>query len=174
MLLYSNPKLKFQKHADEFRDALNRVMESQQIILGKEVAKFEVSFAAYLNAKYCVGVNSGTDALVVGLEALGLDKGDEVITTALSAHGTVVAIERAGLTPVIVDVETPTYTIDPKEVAKAIGPKTKAILPVHLHGFAANMDELLKLCKQEDLKLVEDCAQAHGAQYKKSEAWDFR
>ncbi|MEM8893867.1 MAG: DegT/DnrJ/EryC1/StrS family aminotransferase [Bacteroidota bacterium] len=165
MLLYSNPKLKFDKYSKAFSEAMDRVIRQEQFILGKEVSQFEDAFANYLSAKHCIGVNSGTDAITIALDALDLSPGDEVITTALSAHGTVVAIERARLVPVIVDVVSPTHTIDPKEVEKAIGPKTKAILPVHLHGFPAALDELQKLCNQHNLHLVEDCAQAHGATY---------
>ncbi len=162
-LVYANPALRFQAFESELVAALRKVLASDQLILGEEVQTFETSFAQYLSVAHCVGVNSGTDALILALEACGLQKGDEVIAPALTAHGTLVAILRAGLTPVIVDVKSPTLCIDPVAIEKAITPKTKAVLPVHLHGYPAQMAEIESICDAHDLLLIEDCAQAHGS-----------
>ncbi len=161
-LIYANPALRFQAFEAELLVAFKKVLSSHQLILGEEVKAFEKSFSQYLSINHCVGVNSGTDALILAMEACGLQKGDEVIAPALTAHGTLVAIYRAGLTPVVVDVKEPTFCIDPAETEKAITSKTKAVLPVHLHGYPSNMAEIKSICEAHNLLLIEDCAQAHG------------
>ncbi len=162
-LVYANPALRFQVYEAELKAAFKKVLASDRLILGAEVETFEAAFAHHLSVRYCAGVNSGTDALILALEACGLQKGDEVIAPALTAHGTLVAILRAGLTPVIVDVKCPTLCIDPVALESAITPKTKAVLPVHLHGYPAPMAEIQSICEAHNLLLIEDCAQAHGS-----------
>lgn len=160
---FQDPKRRFVRFEREIESALNRVMHSGSYILGAEGAAFETAFARYVGVDDCVAVNSGTDAITLGLLALGVKAGDEVITSAVSAAATVAAILRAGATPVIVDVEAPTFCISPAAIQQAITPKTVAIVPVHLHGFAADMQAITAIAAQHQLKVLEDCAQAHGA-----------
>jgi dTDP-4-amino-4,6-dideoxygalactose transaminase len=135
-------------------------------ILGSEVNQFEEAFAYYCEANHSIGVATGCDALLWAMEALGIGKGDEVITVANTFIGTVLPILRAGATPVLVDCDPITQQIDPEQVAAAITQRTSAILPVHLYGRLAPMDELLTIAEKNGLLLLEDAAQAHGARYK--------
>ena len=135
-------------------------------ILGSEVNQFEEAFAYYCEANHSIGVASGCDALLWAMEALGIGKGDEVITVANTFIGTVLPILRAGATPVLVDCAPITQQIDPEQVTAAITPRTSAILPVHLYGRLAPMDELQAIAEKNYLFLLEDAAQAHGARYK--------
>lgn len=147
--------------ADELRAAFDRVLSHGQFILGPEVAAFEREIAAYLGVGHAVGVSSGTDALLVALMALDVGPGDEVITTPFSFFATGGCISRLGATPVFVDIEPTTFNLDPAKVAAAIGPKTKAIVPVHLFGQTCDMRALRAVAGE--LPLVEDAAQALGA-----------
>lgn len=153
----------------EIDAATLRVLASGWYILGREVAAFEEEFAAYVSsdgaAVGCVGVNSGTDALQLALRALEIGPGDEVITVAHSAVATAAAISLSGATPVFVDIDPATYTLDPAHLAAAITPRTKAIIPVHIYGHPAQMDAILAVARDAGLRVVEDCAQAHGACY---------
>lgn len=148
----------------EIDAAVRRVLESGWYILGREVAAFETEFAAYCGAAGCVGVNSGTDALHLALAACGVGPGDEVITVAHTAVATVAAIRMTGATPVLVDIDPDTYTMSPAALAAALTPATRAVIPVHLYGHAAEMDAICALARE--CFVIEDCAQAHGAQYK--------
>lgn len=152
-----------QKELDEA--ALN-ILHNGQYILGKTVEDFERNFAAYCDVKYAVGVGNASDALVMALKACGVKPGDEVITTAMSFSATAEAITSVGAIPVFVDCTQDTYVIDPDEVKKKICEKTKAIIPVHLYGQCADMDALNAIAKANNIKVVEDCAQAAGAIYK--------
>jgi dTDP-4-amino-4,6-dideoxygalactose transaminase len=142
-----------------------RVLESGWFVLGREVAGFEEEFAAYTCTAGCVGVNSGTDALVLALRACGVGPGDEVITVSHTAVATVAAIRLAGALPVLVDVEPLTLTMDPRGLAAAITPRTRAVVPVHLYGQAADLGAILAIARGYGLRVIEDCAQAHGATY---------
>ena len=135
-------------------------------ILGSEVNQFEDAFAQYCESKHSVGVATGCDALLWAMEALGIGKGDEVITVANTFIGTVLPILRVGATPVLVDCDPQTQQIDPEQVAAAITPRTSAIVPVHLYGRLAPIGELLAIAEKNNLLLLEDAAQAHGARYK--------
>jgi dTDP-4-amino-4,6-dideoxygalactose transaminase len=159
-------KAQFATIREEVMDAVTRVMESQLFILGKEVAAFEAEVAAALNSKHAVGCASGTDALILALLAAGIGRGDEVITTPFSFVATAGAIAWIGAKPVFVDIEPGTFNIDPKLIEKAISPRTKAIVPVHLFGLAADMDPIVELAAARGLVVVEDAAQAIGANYK--------
>jgi dTDP-4-amino-4,6-dideoxygalactose transaminase len=159
-------KAQFATIREEVMDAVTRVMESQLFILGKEVAAFEGEVAAALSAKHAVGCASGTDALILALLAAGIGRGDEVITTPFSFVATAGAIAWIGAKPVFVDIAPRTFNIDPKLIEKAITPRTKAIMPVHLFGLAADMGPIVDLAAARGLVVVEDAAQAIGAQYK--------
>ncbi|MEE9487221.1 MAG: DegT/DnrJ/EryC1/StrS family aminotransferase [Candidatus Brocadiales bacterium] len=150
----------------EIWSAMRNVVENSAFVLGKHVKDFEGDFAAFCNARFAIGVASGTDALTLSLKALEIGPGDEVITAPNSAFPTAEAITLTGAKVVFADINPDTFNIDPAEVEKKITKKTKAIMPVHLYGLPAQMDELEELCRTHDLKLVEDAAQAHGAEYK--------
>jgi len=150
-----------------------RVLNSGWFILGKEVELFEKEFARFCGAKYCVGVANGLEALQISLLASGIKKGDEVITTPLSAAATALAIIHIGAKPVYVDIDSETYNIDPEKIKKAITKKTKAILPVHLYGQICDMQSIIKIAKKHNLKIIEDCAQSHGATIKNKKAGTF-
>ncbi|MFZ2491599.1 MAG: DegT/DnrJ/EryC1/StrS family aminotransferase [Thermoanaerobaculia bacterium] len=161
MIPCSNPRAQYEAHRAEIDDAVARVLTNGRYILGPEVAAFEGEFAAYCDVEHAVGVASGTDALRIALEALGVQQGDEVITTAHTAVATVAAITSCGATPVFADIESRTYTIDPERVLAAVTPRTKAIVAVHLYGHPADLSPLLAC----GIPVIEDCAQAHGARY---------
>jgi len=150
---------------DALRDAFERVLDSGQFIGGAEVTSFEEEAAAFLGVPYAVGLNSGTDALVIGLRALGVGPGDEVITTPFTFFATAEAISLLGATPVLVDIEQDTFNLDPERVEAAVTDQTKALLPVHLFGRPAAMDPLLDIARRHGLAVVEDCAQSFGARY---------
>jgi dTDP-4-amino-4,6-dideoxygalactose transaminase len=150
---------------DDLNAAFQRVLRSGQFIGGPEVEAFEREVADYLGTKHAVGVNSGTDALVIGLRALGIGAGDEVITTPFSFFATAESISNVGATPVFVDIHEDTFNIDPSLIESAITPRTKAIMPVHLYGRPAEMDAILDLAERHHLKVIEDCAQSFGARY---------
>jgi len=169
----ADPKAQYLTHKAAIDAAMRRVLESGRYVLGAEVAAFEAEFAAYLGGGHCVGVGSGTEAVHLALAALGIGPGDEVITVSHTAVATVAAIELAGAVPVLVDVEPGTYTIDPKLVEAALSPKTKAVVAVHIYGHPADLDALTELCRRKGVKLVEDCAQAHGSRWKGRRAGTF-
>jgi dTDP-4-amino-4,6-dideoxygalactose transaminase len=150
---------------DEIRPAMERVIHSQRFILGEEVAAFEREIASYLGVRHAVGVSSCTDALTIALSALGIGPGDEVITTPYTFFATTGAILRVGARPVFADIEQEGFNLDPRYVARAIGPRTRAILPVHLFGQAADMSALKALAESHSLYLIEDAAQALGATF---------
>ncbi len=141
------------------------MLENGRYILGPEVASFEGAFASYLNIKHCIGVASGTDALEIALRSCGIQAGDEVFTVSHTAVATVAAIERCGAKAILVDIDPATYTMNPKALKEAIrtSRQPKAIIPVHLYGCPADMALILEIARQNNLKVIEDSAQAHGA-----------
>ena len=147
-------------HGDAYRQAFDRVMRSGRFILGPEVQGFESEVAEHLGTRHAIGVNSGTDALVIGLRAMGIEAGDEVITTPFTFFATAEAILAVGATPVFVDIEPVTFNIDAAAVEGAVTPRTRALLPVHLFGQAANVDRLQTIARTHDLRVLEDVAQA--------------
>ena len=165
MIYCSNPLAQYESKKVEISDAIKRVLDRGQYVLGSEVKTFENSFSNYCGVKYGVGVNSGTDALILALKALDIGPGDEVITVSYSAIATISAILACGATPVLVDIEWGYFTMDPACVNLAITSKTKAILPVHIYGQPADMDPILLIAKENNLLVIEDCAQAPGASY---------
>jgi dTDP-4-amino-4,6-dideoxygalactose transaminase len=156
----------YQGMSSEVLAAVERVLSEQKFILGDEVAALEMEVAAYCDARHAIGCNSGTDALILALQALDIGPGDEVITTPFSFFATASAICRAGATPVFVDIEPDTFNIDPRAVEEAITPQTKAIMPVHLYGHCADMEPLQRIATHHGLNIVEDACQAIGADYR--------
>ena len=159
-------KAQHERLAPELRQAVVRVVDSGAFIMGPEVKQFETEFAAALGARHAVGVSNGTDALRVALEALGVGPGDEVLVPSFTFIATATAVSALGAAPVFVDIDPVTMTMAPAAAAAAAGPKTKALIPVHLFGYPADMDALCALAAEKGLKVVEDCAQAHLTTYK--------
>lgn len=166
MIPYADLQSQYRSIKPEIDDAVLRVLDSAQFILGEEVAAFEREFAAYCGATDGVALNSGTSALHVALLAAGVGPGDEVITVPFTFVATAAAIEYAGARPVFVDIDPTTYCMDPEWIETAITPRTKAIMPVHLYGHPADMDPILEIARRRGLVVIEDAAQAHGARYK--------
>lgn len=153
----------YRQEREDILHAVDTVFSSGQLILGESVRSFEREFADYHGARYCVGVDNATNAIAMGLRALGVGPGDEVVTVANTAAPTVVAIDQTGAVPVFVDVRPDDYLMDTDQVRAAITERTRALLPVHLYGQCADMEPLLELARTHGLVVVEDCAQAHGA-----------
>ena len=151
---------------EELLEAARRVMDSGAFILGPEGRAFEAEFAKALGAARCAGVSSGTQALQLSLEASGVGPGDDVAVPALTFIATASAVSELGARPVFVDVEPASLTMDPADLARRLTPRTKAVVPVHLYGGAADMDPILALAREKKLGVVEDCAQAHSCRYK--------
>ena len=150
--------------SEAFRQ-LDELCKQGNFILGEEVNRFEQEFANYCGTKYAVGLNSGTDALFLGLLSLGIGKNDEVIVPVFTFIATALAVSHTQAKPVFVDIDERTYNIDVNRIKKAITKKTRAIIPVHLFGQPADMEPILKIAERYGLKVVEDAAQAHGAEY---------
>ena len=150
----------------EIDTAIQRVLENTSFIQGPEVAAFEEAFARYVGVRGAVGVASGTAALHLAFLACGIGPGDEVITTPHTFYATAEAVVQAGATPVFVDIQPDTCNLDPAKIEAAITPRTRAIVPVHLYGQAADMDEILAVARRHGLRVIEDAAQAHGAFYR--------
>jgi dTDP-4-amino-4,6-dideoxygalactose transaminase len=163
---FANPHLGYLEHRAEIDAAIAGVLARGEYILGAEVRAFEAEFAAWHGVPFCCGVANGTDAVMLALRACGVGAGDEVITPSQTAVATVAAIELAGALPVFVDIDPQTLTICPDAARRAVGKKTRAIVAVHLYGQPAELGELQAICREHELKLIEDCAQAHGATYR--------
>jgi dTDP-4-amino-4,6-dideoxygalactose transaminase len=156
----------YRKIKPEIDEAIHRVLDSGQFILGKEVGEFEAAAASYLGVKHAVGCASGTDALQVAMMALGIGPGDEVITTPFTFVATTETVVLLGAKPVYVDIDPKTFNIDPSMIEAAMTKRTKAILPVHLYGQPADMDPIVEVASKHGLPIIEDAAQAIGAEYK--------
>jgi dTDP-4-amino-4,6-dideoxygalactose transaminase len=150
---------------DELDDAVKSVLESGWYISGEENRRFEQEFARYIGARYAIGVNSGSDALLLAVSALGIGKGDEVITASHTFISTVDAITRNGAKPVFLDIDPETYCIDASQIEKQITNRTRAIVAVHLYGHPAQMQQIREIAQDRDLAIIEDACQAHGAEY---------
>ncbi len=166
MIPFLDLKAQYADIKPELDAAIHRVLDSGMFVLGPEVAAFETDFAAYCGGTHCVAVNSGTSALHLALLAAGIGPGDEVIAPAMTFVATVAPILYAGATPVLVDVDPKTWNIEPDAVEAAVTERTRAIIPVHLHGLPADMDPILATARRHGLTVIEDAAQAHGADYK--------
>jgi dTDP-4-amino-4,6-dideoxygalactose transaminase len=162
----ASPHSRYLAHKEKIDQAVLGVLAKGSYILGTEVAQFEQEFAAWCGTRFAIGVANGTDAIILALKALGIGTGDEVITASHTAVATVAAIELAGATPRLVDIDPNSRCISPEAVEAAISPRTRAILPVHLYGHPADMDGILSIAKDAGLPVIEDCAQAHGATWR--------
>ena len=156
-------KAQYASIREEVRAAIDEVLEGMQLTIGPNVRAFDDEFAAFCGAKHSIGVGSGTDALQLAIRALGISAGDEVITVSHTFFATVEAILYSGARPVLVDVDERTFNMDLEAVARAITPRTKAIMPVHLYGRTVDMKPLLALAKDNGLQVIEDACQAHGS-----------
>lgn len=165
--------IQYEKIKDEINTAVLSVIRSTSFILGSQGKALEQSIADYHGVKYAVGVASGTDALHLALKAAGIGPGDEVITTPFTFIATAEAISYIGAVPVFADIQPDTFNIDPAQIEKKITPRTKAILPVHLYGHAADMDPIMEIAKARKLRVIEDCAQSFGAEYRGKKTGSF-
>jgi dTDP-4-amino-4,6-dideoxygalactose transaminase len=166
MIEYENLRRVNQPYFGEFNKAFNEVLESGWFVLGNNVTAFEKEFADYIDVKYCAGVASGLDALTLSLNILDLPEQSEVIVPSNTYIATVLSILQSGHKPVFVEPDLKTYNINPELIEAAITSKTKALMVVHLYGKSCDMDPIMAICRRHGLFLVEDCAQAHGAEYK--------
>ena len=157
----------------ELRDAFERVFNQSWYIEGNEDESFEKAFSEYCGVKYCIGVGNGLDALMLTLKALEIGNGDEVIVPSNTYIATALAVTYVGAKPVFVEPELETFNIDPFRIEGAITSRTKAIMPVHLYGRACDMDPIMAIARKYSLRVVEDCAQAHGATYKGQKVGTF-
>jgi len=163
-------KTQFREIEGEVLPMVKEAMENAAFIGGPQVSGFETEFAAFCESKYCVGVNSGTDSLRFALMAAGIGPGDEVITVPHTFIATSEAISQVGAKPVFVDILPDTYNMNASKIQRAIGPKTKAVIPVHIYGQPADMDSILEIAKRKNLVVIEDACQAHGSLYKGKKA----
>lgn len=177
MLLPSNPGASYLAQKEDIDKAVQRVLESGWYILGKEVSEFEVEFASYIGVDFSVAVGSGTDALQVAFRACDIGPGDAVITVSHTAVATACAIQLCGATPVLVDIDPVTYTMDLNRLEDTLGgqvrDRIKAIVPVHLYGHPVDMDSVMEIARRHDLYVIEDCAQAHGAKWRQRRVGSF-
>lgn len=169
----ADPARCFARHSGEIMTAIAEVFARGHFVLGPAVARFEQDFADYLGVPHCVGVNSGTDALTLALRAAGIGAGDEVIVPSLTAAGTAAAVVQAGAVPVLVDVDANTRHLDPALAKDTVGPATAGVVVVHLHGIPADMELWSGFAAKHRLFLLEDCAQAHGAEWRGRKVGSF-
>ena len=166
MIPFLDLRAQYEQIKDEVRPAIDRVLESHEFVLGAEVEAFEGEFAHYCRSRHAVALSSGTSALHLALVAAGVGQGDEVVTVSYTFVATAAAVRHAGARPVFVDIDPATFTMDPARIEAALTPRTKAILPVHLYGRCADMDPIVEIARRHGLTVIEDAAQAHGAEYK--------
>lgn len=166
MILCANPSAQFQSYQAEIEAAALKVLRGSRYILGTEVEALEEEFARYIGTKAAIGVANGTDALELALRALDIGPGDEVITVSHTAVATVAAIEAAGATPVLVDVDSDFFTLQATQLQEVLTSRTRAVVAVHLYGQAADLDAISVFCARNNLELIEDVSQAHGATWK--------
>ena len=173
MILGANPVSQYFSYKKDIDQALEKVLSSGNYILGEEVKAFEGEFSKYVGVDNGIGVGSGTEALHIALKACDIGPGDEVITVSHTAVATAAAITMSGAKPVFVDIEPRFYNMDPNKIQSAISSTTKAIIPVHLYGCPAEIDSILDIAKKNNLKVIEDCSQSHGAQYQGKNVGSF-
>lgn len=163
---YENLSMLNKPFEKDFKEVFNTFLDRGWYILGDQLKEFEKEFAAYCGARECVGVASGLDALLLSLKALGIPRGSEVLVPSNTYIATILSIVQSDLVPVLVEPDIRTYNIDPSRITEKITKKTRAILVVHLYGKSCKMDEIMEIAEAHDLKVIEDCAQSHGASYK--------
>ncbi|MDB3986855.1 DegT/DnrJ/EryC1/StrS family aminotransferase [bacterium] len=173
MLFFANPKSEYLHLKKKIDTKVKKILNSNSYILGKEVENFEKNFSKYIGVNYSVGVSNGTDAIILALQAINIKKGDEIITTSHTAFATIAAIVDVGATPVFIDIKENDFTIDVSKIENKITKKTKAIIAVHIYGNPVDIKEILKIKKKFKITLIEDCAQAHGAEYNKKKVGTF-
>jgi dTDP-4-amino-4,6-dideoxygalactose transaminase len=173
MIEYENLKKVNEPFFDAYKQAFSDTLESGWYILGNRVKKFEQEFASYCGVNHCIGVANGLDAISLALSAFDFEKGSEVLVPSNTYIATILAVLHNGLKPVLVEPDIRTYNMDPSRMEELIGPKTRAILPVHLYGKVCQMDRISTIAKKYGLVVIEDCAQAHGATYKGAKAGTF-
>lgn len=173
MIEYENLALANHPYFDEFRREFDETLCSGWFILGKRVEEFERTFAKYCGVRHCIGVASGLDALDLSLRVFGFKPGSEVIVPSNTYIATILAVLHCGLRPVLVEPDIRSYNLDPARLNRAITPKTVAVLPVHLYGKVCDMDSILDVAANNGLKVIEDCAQAHGAEFHGKKAGSF-
>lgn len=166
MIPFVDLQAQYRSIKEEVDAAIGRVVSNASFILGREVQNFEEAFAGYIGARFCVGVSNGTAAIQLALTACGIGAGSEVIVPANTFFATAEAVSTAGATPVFVDADPVSYTIDVRQIEFSITSRTRAIMPVHLYGQAADLDPILEIASRHNLVVIEDAAQAHGALYK--------
>jgi dTDP-4-amino-4,6-dideoxygalactose transaminase len=166
MIEYENLAVLNAPFRKELEEAFSNVLKSGWFILGSHVSKFEKEFAAYVDSPYCIGVASGLDAITLSLQACGFPKGSEIIVPSNTYIATILSVLQCGHQPVLAEPFPETCNINPDEIERCITPATKAVIVVHLYGKPCRMDKITALCKQHNLKLIEDCAQSHGATFK--------
>jgi dTDP-4-amino-4,6-dideoxygalactose transaminase len=162
-----------QPYFDKFRQKFDEVLQSGWFILGNNVKKFESEFSSYIDLNFCSGVASGLDALTISLLALELDKGSDIIVPSNTYIATILSVILAGHNPILIEPDINTYNINPALIEESITKRTKAVMVVHLYGKSCDMDPILEICKRNNLYLIEDCAQAHGAEYKGKKVGSF-
>lgn len=167
MIEFNNFSKEYSLLGDEINAVFKDVLSSGKYVLDQYVSEFEKKFSNYLNVKHCVAVASGTDALTISLMALGISRGDEVITTGMTAYPTIIGILNAGAKPVLVDINLSDILINAEKIEAMITNKTRAIIPVHLYGQSCNMDKILEISRKFNLNIIEDCAQSTGTTYRK-------
>jgi dTDP-4-amino-4,6-dideoxygalactose transaminase len=165
MINFANPKSEYLDKKNEIDLVISQTLKSNDYILGKSVKKFERNFSNYNQCKYSIGVSSGTEAIIICLKSLGIKMGDEVITTSHTAYATVAAITEIGAKPVLIDIENNYFNMNYEEIAKNLTKKTKCLILVHLYGIVANVKKIKEICTKNRIFLIEDCAQAHGAEF---------
>ena len=165
MINFANPKSEYLDKKKEIDLVISQTLKSNEYILGKSVKKFERNFSNYNQCKYSIGVSSGTEAIIICLKSLGIKMGDEVITTSHTAYATVAAITEIGAKPVLIDIENNYFNMNYEEITKNLTKKTKCLILVHLYGIVANVKKIKEICIKNRIFLIEDCAQAHGAEF---------
>lgn len=173
MIEYENLKKANQIFFEDYKKVFNETLESGWYILGDKVKAFEKEFATYCQAKHCFGVANGLDALILSICAFDFEKGSEIIVPSNTYIASILSVLHNGLKPVLVEPDIYTYNIDPKKIEEKITAKTKAILVVHLYGKMCEMDSIMNIARKHNLKVIEDCAQSHGAKYKNTKAGNF-
>ena len=165
MINFANPKSEYLQNKKKIDLAISNTLLSNDYILGKSFKKFEKNFSKYNQCKYSIGVSSGTEAIIVALKSLDIKVGDEIITTSHTAYATVAAITEVGAKPILIDIENNNFNMKYDEINKNLTKKTKGVILVHLYGIVANVKKIKEICQKNKIFLIEDCAQAHGAEF---------